>query len=128
MKKLFNFCLLLASLVGYLEWGKDNFAFLFQVEYELLFGNKDSQNFLHPFVLLPLLGQLLLIITLFQKTPKRALTYTALASLSLLMLFICFIGALTLNFKVLLSTMPFIITGILILRYNRRGKRGNGVA
>jgi len=122
MKKLLNACLLLSSCIGYLEWGKGNFAFLFQVEYELLFGSKDSQNFLHPFVLVPLLGQLLLLVTLFQKVPARALTYTGLASLSLLILFIFLIGALTPNFRMLLSTLPFIITGIMVLRYNRKEK------
>lgn len=127
MKKVLNGCLLAASLIGYLEWGKGNFAFLFQVEYELLFGAKNSQNFLHPFVLVPLLGQLLLFITLFQKVPRRVLTYIALASLSLLMLFICFIGIIVPNFKMLFSTIPFIVTGILILKYNRYGRKKEAV-
>lgn len=122
MKKILNLCVVLTSLIGYLEWGTDNSAFLGQTEYELIFGAKSLQNMIHPFVIVPLAGQLLLLITLFQKTPSRLLSYIGLASLSLLLVFIFIIGAMTPNFKMLASTIPFIISGILVLRYNRRSR------
>ncbi|MCB0699271.1 MAG: hypothetical protein KDC11_05450 [Chitinophagaceae bacterium] len=120
MKKLLNLCLILASLIGYLEWGTGNKEFLFQTEYDLLFGAKSLMKAIHPFVLIPLGGQLLLLFTLFQKTPSKKLTYIALASLSLLMLFLTFIGITAPNIKILASTIPFLITGVLIIMANRR--------
>lgn len=76
---------------------------------------------MHPFVLLPVIGQLILIVTLFQKTPSRRLTYLGLGCLSLLLVFIAFIGIIGANLKILASTLPFIITGILVvIRYRRK--------
>ena len=117
MKKLLNLGLILTSLIGYLEWGGGNSEFLFQIEYDLIFGAlKDLNNFKHPFVLLPMLGQVLVLITLFQKTPGRTFTFIGLACMSLLMLFILLAGVLGLNPRVILSTLPFIIIGILVVR------------
>ncbi len=122
MKKLINLLLLLTSLIGYLEWGTGNHAFLFQTEYELLFGGKGLQNFLHPFVLLPLLGQVLLLITLFQKKPNKILGVGGIVCLSLIMLMILFIGFMSKNLMIGLSAVPFIICSILFFRVNRKTK------
>lgn len=128
MKKLLNLCLIITSLFGYLEWGQGQQSFLFQTEYELIFGDKGLQNLLHPFVILPLGGQLLLLITLFQKTPSKALTYIGLGCLSLLLVFIAFIGVISFNFKILASTLPFIITGILVIMKYRKEKKERRLA
>ncbi len=118
MKRILNICLLLSSLVGYLAWSAGQHGFLFQLEYELI--AKASHNpgmLLHPFVLLPLCGQLLLLYTLFQKTPGRIPTLIGLTCLSLIMLMILLVGILTRNISIGASALPFIITGILVLRY-----------
>ncbi len=122
MKKILNLCLLLSSLLGYLEWGGGQHSFLGQAEFELLFGSSTTDNFAHPFVLIPLAGQLLLFITLFQKTPSRILTYIGLGSLSLLLLFMFAIGIMSMNFKIIASVIPFIVFGVLVIRANRRGR------
>lgn len=123
MKKLLNILLILTSLIGYLEWGKDHQMFLFQMEYEIFFNRSpESDTLLHPFVLIPLLGQLLLLFTVFQKTPSKALTFIGLISLSVLLLFLFFIGATSGNMKILLSTIPFIITGTSVVRAHRKRK------
>ena len=62
--KLLNIGLILTSFVGYLEWGGNNKMFLIQGEIELI--SKlltDPGSALHPFTLLPLIGQVLLILT-----------------------------------------------------------------
>lgn len=122
MQKILNLCLLLSSLLGYLEWGGGQHSFFGQAEYDLLFGSTTTDNFAHPFVLIPLAGQLLLFITLFQKTPSRILTYTGLASLSLLLLFIFAIGIMAMNIKMIASVIPFIVFGVLVIKYNRKGR------
>lgn len=90
--------------------------FLFQGEIEVvskLFN--DPTSVFHPFTLLPLFGQILLIITLFQKNPGKILTYLGLGCIGILLLFMFVIGLISLNYKILISTIPFLITGILVI-------------
>jgi len=121
VKKPLNIGLLLSSLIGYLEWGTDQRSFLFQVECTVFF-RSSADSFTHPFVLLPLIGQVLLLITLFQKNPSRYLSLAGLACLSLIMLFLFVIGIMSGNLLIAGSTVPFIICGIFAWRANRKPK------
>ena len=122
-RKLLNFYLLLSSLIGYLEWGYGNHAFLFEVEYQLLFGTKGTQDsFTHPFVLVPLLGQLLILITLFQNKPSKPLTLGGMVCIGLIMVFIFAIGIMGLNIKIALSAVPFIAIAVAILLNFRKNR------
>ncbi len=116
MKQILNILLLITSLFGYLEWGKNNHAFLYQVEYDLIFnrtGNTDS--FTHPFVLIPMLGQLMIIISLFQKQPNKTLTITGMCFIGILLLFLFIIGALSMNTRIAGTALPFLVTAVLVL-------------
>ena len=118
--KIINICIILASLFGYLEWGKDSKMFLFQGEIEIvskLFS--DPASVIHPFTLFPLFGQIILVFTLFQKKPSRLLSIIGLGCLTVLLLLMFAIGIMTLKFKILISTMPFLLTGILAIRHYR---------
>lgn len=120
-RKILNLLLIITSLFGYLEWGTENKMFLFQGEWEVLVKLfQDPVAAAHPFTLMPLFGQVLLLITLFQKEPGKIITFIGLGCLSLLLLFMFLIGILSLNFKILLSTIPFIITGVLVMIESRR--------
>lgn len=126
--KILNLLLILTSLAGYLEWGKDNQTFLFQAEAEILvklFSNPESV--IHPFTLLPMAGQILLLITLFQKNPGKTLTYIALPCIGLLLVFMFAIGLMSWNVKILISTLPFLITAFLTLRHHWRRKPSNEI-
>lgn len=119
--KLLNACLIISSFVGYLEWGKDNKQFLFQAEAEIfskLFTNPASA--IHPFTLLPLLGQLLLVITLFQNKPGKVLTFTGMAGIGILLVFMFIIGLMSANFKIAVSTLPFLIIGFFTIRQHQK--------
>lgn len=120
-RKALNLCLIVTSLFGYLEWGTDNRMFLFQGEWEV-FGKlvSDPVAAAHPLTLLPLFGQIVLLVTLFQKEPSKILTLIGLVCLSLLLLLMFFIGLISLNFKILLSTMPFIVSGVFVIIESRR--------
>jgi hypothetical protein len=121
MKQLLNLCLIVSSLFGYLEWGHNMHSFLFQVEYVLILKGKGTpDSFLHPLVLLPLVGQLLLLFTLFQKTPSRLLTYLGLTGLSLIMLMVLVVGVLSRNLGIICSALPFIMVAIFVLKANRK--------
>ena len=118
---MLNSLVVFTSLFGYLEWGSGNSSFLFQAELEVLRKLfSEPLAVIHPFTLLPLLGQILLLVTLFQKSPGKWLTYIGLACLGLLLLLITFIGAISLNYKIFLSTVPFIVTAIFAIREARK--------
>ena len=121
--KLLNLGLILSSLFGYLEWGDDNSMFLFQGELDVL--SKlftEPASVIHPFTLLPLIGQILLIITLFQKEPGKLLTFLGMGGIGILLLLICYIGLIGPNFKMLFSTLPFLVIGVLTIMHHWRKK------
>ena len=123
--KLLNALLIISSLFGYLEWGKGQKTFLFQIEAELfskIF--KDPLSVIHPFVILPLLGQILLIITLFQKSPGKILTYVGIGGLGILMALVFLVGCLNFNLKILSSAVPFMILGYFTIRYQMKRAMG----
>jgi hypothetical protein len=109
--------LVVTSLLGYLEWGGGNSMFLFQGELEVLAKlYHDPIAVAHPFTLLPLIGQILLLVSLFRKDPGKVITFIGLACVSLLLLLMFFIGVISLNYKILFSTLPFILMAILTVR------------
>lgn len=115
--KILNFLLIISSFFGYLEWVKDNQVFLFVAEIEIIMKLlKDPFSIVHPFTLIPMLGQLLLLFTIFQKKPSKTLTITGLSFLGLLLGFMFIIGIISLNFRILLSTIPFTALAIITVR------------
>ncbi len=118
--KVLNLLLLLTSLFGYLEWGGGSHLFLFEAEGEVL-GKlfTDPLSVIHPFTLLPMVGQVLLLVTLFQPQPSKLLTYLSIASLGLLLGFMCFVGLLSHNYLITFSTLPFIVVAAFTIWYRR---------
>lgn len=118
--KILNALLILSSLVGYLEWGKDNKLFLFQAEAGIISKLIDNPlSVLHPFTVLPFVGQILLLITLFQQKPGRILTYVGIGGIGILLALMFVIGLITLNVKVLASTIPFLVLAFVTIRHHR---------
>lgn len=116
--KILNLLLVLTSFAGYLEYGKDSRFFFIQAEaeiFEKLFSNPLSVA--HPFVVLPLVGQILLLFTLFQKIPSRRITLIGFWLLAILLGFVFVIGVMGLNAKITLSVVPFWIVGMVMLFY-----------
>lgn len=122
-QKGLNLLLIGTSLLGYLEWSGNNHIFLFKAEAEMLLKLfTDPMSVLHPFTILPLVGQILLLFTVFQKTPSKALTYISISGLGLLLGFMFVIGIISLNLKILISTIPYIFVSILTIRYLKSTK------
>ena len=114
---------MITSLLGFLEWGGNNRSFLFQVEAEVL--SKilaDPASVIHPLTILPLLGQIVLVATLFQRTPNKKLSYIGIGCLGILLGWMFVIGWVSLNFKIILSTIPFLVFAIFTIRHNRENK------
>ena len=119
--KLLLLGLVLTSLIGYLEWGQQNTAFLFQVEWDVLtklFTN--PSEIIHPFIILPMAGQLLLLINFFKKNPVKWLSYFGISGIGFLFLFILFIGIISLNYKIAISVLPFILLSIVLVLHHYR--------
>lgn len=122
--KILNLLLILTSLLGYLEWGGGNHIFLFKAESEIILKLFTSPSeVLHPFIILPLAGQILLLVTLFQKAPAKTLTYISIIGLGLLLGFMFIIGLMSLNTKVLFSTIPFLTVSIWAVLHNRKSHK-----
>jgi hypothetical protein len=97
--------------------------FLFEAEIEILsklFINPKSV--IHPFIILPVISQFLLLFTLFQKTINRKITYISIFGLGLLIYFLFFVGLISLNYKIALSTLPFIVVSIVSMLHHRKFK------
>ena len=110
--------------MGYLEWGKDHKSFLFQAEVEILSKLLTAPtSAIHPFTMLPLMGQLVLLFTLFQKIPSKTLTFIGISAIGILLCFMFVIGIISLNFKILLSTLPFLIAGFLTIGHHKQAIR-----
>ncbi len=116
--KYINFSLVLASLFGFLEWGGNNAKFLYEVEFEIL--KKLSVNpwaVLHPLTIIPFISQAFLILTLIQSTPSRTLTIIGIYGIGILMVLILAIGIMTVNIKMIVSTLPFILCAVVAFKH-----------
>ena len=122
--KILNLFLIVTPLVAYLEWGAHNRQFLFEVEAEVLVNAfTHPGRIVHPFILLPLLGQIILMMSLFQHQPSKIFSYTGLCCMGVLLFFIVFIGLMSCNVKILISTLPFLITAALVVKNNQKKKK-----
>lgn len=118
--RIINLGLLLSFLICYLEWAGGNSGFLFQFEYSVFSTNANQNTFAHPLIFIPLLGQLLLLISVFY--PNKRLTLFGIILLSVLVLVILLVGVLSFNLKIILSTIPFITISILFIENYRKQK------
>lgn len=103
--------------------GRKQCCFFFRAEAVIISKLIQSPaDVVHPFTMLPLLGQILLIITLFQSKPGKKLTYTAIAFIGVLMIFILFTGIISMNLKVAVSVIPFLALSVFAIRQDEKPK------
>jgi predicted neutral ceramidase superfamily lipid hydrolase len=121
--KLLNISLILTSFIGYLEWGTDMHMFLIEGEIDVLIKAFTSfSDIIHPFILLPLFGQVVLIFTLFQKQPSKKITYLGMICIAILLVFVFLIGVISFNYKILLSAIPYLFVMLLVFKYYKKQK------
>lgn len=112
------------SLIGYLQWGNSNTAFIFQAEYEIFSKLPDGDEaFKHPFILLPLIGQILLIVSIFLKKPRGFLIITALCLIGILFGMLLIVGFFGAGVLTVASSLPFLITSVLLVIHLRKIRR-----
>ncbi|MEZ4942197.1 MAG: hypothetical protein R3D58_15070 [Saprospiraceae bacterium] len=107
-KRLGLLVAILSFLGCYLEWGKGQRAFIYQVAVDLFrkgFNNSDSLS--HPLVLLPFAGLLLLLYCLFARQFSKRLFLIGAGMVGLLVFFVLLSGLLSANLKMLIAPVLF---------------------
>lgn len=126
--KLLNVLAIITSLIGLLQWGGGHSMFLLEAEAEILSKLFSSPaEALHPLTILPLIGQVLLLVTVFQKAPSKLLSLIGISCLGVLLAFLFAVGLLSFNIKTLVSTLPFIATAFFVVRYHVHKSKKQGV-
>lgn len=107
----------LCSLLPYLEWGGNNQAHIYELELDVIRKLISSPTeALHPFTILPLIGQLFILISIFINKRKLILLKTGVVLILLLIAFIFSIGIMNLNLKMIAFSTPYILLSIVILK------------
>ncbi|MBI5915210.1 MAG: hypothetical protein HY842_07530 [Bacteroidetes bacterium] len=122
MTRLINIGLFLAFNICYLEWGSDQSSFLFQIPFTIFAEKKDLLSTLtHPLIIFGFAGQLMLLVSAIRKVPNRIVNLIGWLCLAVIVLLVLLSGLLSFNWRILLSTVPFIVLSVLFFR-NRRKK------
>ena len=117
-----NLGLFIAFLFCYLSWGKDQSAFIFEVEYQVL-KEQDLVSAVHPIILAGFIGQVLLLYAIIRPNAKRWWNIVGVSLLSVIAGIILLVGLLSLQAPVILSTTPFFILLYVFFRINRLLKK-----
>jgi len=115
--------LLACTFLIYLEWGTNNYAFGFTIEWLIIKQIVQNPNqLLHPILFPLLMSQIIFLIDLFVRKTHKILYYSAFVFLSLLVIFVFVIGILKLNWKIILSTLPYLTVSFIVLNDFRTSK------
>jgi len=123
MSRLIQPGLVLTFLICYVDFGHDGANFVGQLEYSLLkdIGGSFS-SFQSPLFMLALIGQMLILFSMFSARSNKGLTITGLICLGIIVLLIFVSGLLTANLPVVLSTIPFIAVSAIYIVKRSPGK------
>jgi len=120
--KLINIGLLLAFSILYMEWGRGQSAYVFEVEYDLLFRKKNLlESITHPVILFGLTGQLLLLGSVIKR--NRFLNLAGVLLLSAVAILISAAALSGMNLKMLLLAAPFL--SLMVLYFLKVEKKKN---
>lgn len=117
-----NLGLFIAFLFCYLAWGKDQSAFVFEVEYEVI-KKQDMASAVHPVILAGFIGQVLLLYAILRPNARRWWNIAGVSLLALIAGIILLVGLLSLQAPIILSTTPFFILLYVFFRLNRLLKK-----
>lgn len=113
--------IIIASLLGFMEWGQNNTAFVFEAEFQIIKGLfTDITSVIHPLTIIPLIGQLVLLFALFQKSPSKSLIYVGIVAIGILYILLLLVGFIAMRFSTIASTLPFFILLILLIKQIRQ--------
>lgn len=122
-RRLTHIGLVLTSFIGYLEWGADQSMFLIQGEWDIIQQVfTDPAATLHPFIWLPMIGQVLLLVAAFTRKRKPILTWLGISGIGILLYFMFVIGFLGGGWMTSISVLPFMVLSIWVMVDLRRNR------
>lgn len=122
--RLLNIAMLLSFLLGYMEWGGGNSAFIADVEWTVFTsGDNFLNNLFHPVILPGFVGQGLLLYAAVAKRPRKWINVTGIVLLSLIMLLILFTGVVSASLWIILSVLPFFAFAVLFFVLKKKQLR-----
>ena len=124
MRIILGLSVIVSFSICYMEWSGGNKAFLAEAEYEILFKQKNFLHSLfHPLILSGVTGQLLILYYALISNKRLWLLITGTLILSVVPAMILLSAILSMNIKMSLSVIPFIISSIINLRYNKKRQK-----
>ena len=73
-------------------------------------------SIIHPLVVLPLIGQIILLLALFKTNTHKYLVLIGIFGIFLLFAMIFIVGVLSMKFKIMFSVVPFFILALIWLK------------
>lgn len=113
MKRLLNLGLLIAFQFCYLEWPNHS-MYVFEAEKEIFTKTENwISNFTHPIILTGLVTQIVLLLGAILPNINSKLNTLSVLLLGALVLLFAVVGVLSLNYKIIFSTLPFLIVTVI---------------
>lgn len=120
-KQLLAAGLFISFFFGYLEWGVDNCAFIYEGFLEVIYNTKGAKsNFTHPLILLPLIGEIIFLFGSISKSLNYKWYVAALIFTGLLYIMIILVGFLSMKVKILFSAIPYLFFAVAMIRALRK--------
>ena len=80
----------------------------------------DPLSVIHPFTIVPLIGQLLLFGSIVRLTPSKKFIIAGIICIGTLYLFLLAIGLAIMNWRIVFSALPFLLLSLAWILKNRR--------
>ena len=111
--------ILISFLMVYVEWGKES-EFFFQMQSDIFIHSGDTFNILLvPVVLVPFIGQLLLLFSAIKKPLSKRMGLTGIIFCSLPVILVLIGGFFVNSYKMIISTLPFFTFSFFFIRCER---------
>ena len=124
MLRFINIGLLLTFSLGYMEWGQGYSSYIFEITAKLFSNWHDLlQSLVNPLILAGLAGHIILIWCAFQEKPNRKLNIAGILILTPVIALVLLAGALSGNWKMILSALPFTALVVAYFVYSRNSIR-----
>jgi hypothetical protein len=125
MIRLFKIALFVTFLICYLDFGHDSSGFVGQIEYLVIKNlNAEISTLQNPLFILAFIGQILILISVFNSNHSNGLIFLGIKLLGVIVLLILIFGVFLLSVKMIVSTIPFISVLILYIVKAKSKRKG----
>ena len=122
-KRIIIVLLILSILFLYFEWGGNNKAFAFQMIGDIFSSGKES--LFHPLILLPLLGIIGLLYSLFKTNGSKKILWISILMPGVLVLLTLIVSLMSVNLKMAVAPVVFILLSVYLFIEQNRSRKDN---